>query len=66
MSYLLQIVPELYTIPLLGFFNLSKNDILKTVHGTCFTSTLVARIPKNTEVVRLNLFIYNLNWHKNN
>jgi len=33
-------------IPLLGFFNLSKNDILKTVHGTCFTSTLVACIPR--------------------
>jgi len=50
-SYLLQIVPELYTIPLLGFFNLSKNDIFKTVHGTCFTSTLVARIPKSIGVL---------------
>lgn len=49
-SNFLQIIPELYVIPLSGSFSLLKKDILKMEHGTCFISTLDARIPNDRNV----------------
>lgn len=56
-SYLLQIVPELCTIPLSRSFSLLKNDILKTEHGTCFICTLDACIPDRYSFFNSDKFI---------
>lgn len=46
-SYLLQIVSDLCTIPFLGSFILLKKDMLKTEQGTGFISICDTAIPIN-------------------
>lgn len=46
-SYLLQIIPDLYTIVFSGSFNLLKKLMFKTEQGIGFISTLDAIMPIN-------------------